>query len=140
MAKAYRRNFSDIVCNTVTYVPMHKSKKRRRGYDQSYLLAKYFAKQIGVKLDKKLIVKHTSSKTQHELSFAERVKNVSGTYAVKKDLYGKTVVLVDDIRTSSSSLNECAKQLKLAGAEKVYCVTALVSMPEKFRKGEENGS
>lgn len=67
---------------------------------------------------------------QHTLSFAERMRNVQDMYAAKGDLTGKTVLLVDDIRTTAATLNACTKQLLLAGADEVYCAAALLTEKE----------
>ena len=68
-----------------------------------------------------------NNKPQHILDASQRRRNVKGVYEATKNLDGKTVLLVDDIKTTGSTLNECAKQLRLKGAKEVYCLVGLIS-------------
>ena len=70
---------------------------------------------------------------QHESSQHRRKGNVLGVYDVREneDVNGKAILLVDDIKTTGATLNECAKILKIRGAEKVYCVTVALTGQEK---------
>ena len=67
-------------------------------------------------------------KSQHNMPFDERFQNVKGMYSFNYRIEGKTILLVDDIKTTGASLDECAKQLLLAGAEHIYCITGLVTV------------
>ena len=111
---------SDIV----TYVPMYHHKERERGYNQAKLLALEFSKLIN-KPCEKLLVKVFANESQSKLTAEERVKNVKGAYAPAKkcSLNGKTILIVDDVFTTGSTLNECSKILLEMGAEKVYFLT-----------------
>ena len=62
-----------------------------------------------------------------ELSEKQRLENVKNMYVATKNLRGKSILLVDDIKTTGATLNECTLQLLSAGADCVYCVTALIS-------------
>ena len=64
----------------------------------------------------------------------ERFKNVKGMYKTNYKVTGKTILLVDDIKTTGASFDECAKQLLLAGADNVYCVSAVGSKTKKGSK------
>ena len=90
-------------------------------------MAKQVATELGIPLRSRILKKIKYNKRQHKLSFNERKLNVKGVFSAVGDLTGKTVLLVDDIKTTGYTLNECAKQLRLAGAENVYCLTALIS-------------
>lgn len=108
-------------------VPIHWTRRIKRGYNQSKLLAKGISFE-GVHLSNELVrVKKT--KLQPGLSTAGRKRNVSGAFALRKgaDFVGKSVCLVDDIKTSGATLNECASVLKKAGAEKVYALVLAVA-------------
>jgi ComF family protein len=104
----------------VVPVPLHWRRRLRRGYNQSYLLAR----QVGpadTHITTDLVrIRHTQQ--QWDLSPAQRRRNVKGAFAVRKGhpFTDKTVLLVDDISTSGATLNECAKTLKQAGAKAVY--------------------
>jgi ComF family protein len=123
----FESKFSEVDIDLVTAVPMSKSSKRKRDYNHAGLLAKSVADYLDKPFNNKVLVKIKNNKLQHELSAEERRKNVKGVYKAKGDLEGKTVLLVDDIKTTGATLNECAKQLRLSGADRVFCATVLIS-------------
>ena len=129
MALTVKSCYSNIDFDVITFVPTTFSKKLKRGFNQSELLAKRLSKLLGIKLCGDLIVCKKSAKIQHKLKFDERFKNVKGRYAANRKyaLNGKPVLLVDDIKTTGATLDECAKQLLLLGADDVYCVTGLMT-------------
>ncbi len=116
--------------DVVTPVPLHWKRKLGRGFNQSAIIAK------GLKSERvrfiKDLVRVRNTQRQWALSPAKRKKNVAGAFAVRKDhrFAGKSVCLVDDITTSGATLNECAKTLKEAGAEKVFAVVVAVAMQD----------
>ncbi len=114
--------YGDIKFDVLTFIP-----KNKKEYNQCKVLAKKLSKKLNVKLDDAILLKVKSNKTQHNLRLNERFDNVKGVYESTKSLKGKTVLLLDDIKTTGATLNECARELKFAGAEKVYCVTALIT-------------
>ena len=127
MAKVVKSSFNDTVFDIVTSVPMHISKRLDRGYNQSEVLARKIAKILNIPY-KNLLSEPHKSKTQHKLtSIADRYLNVKNKYKLIKNanIKGKSVLLVDDIMTTGATLSECARLLKLGGAEKVYATTAL---------------
>lgn len=115
---------------TLTYVPLSPEGFRRRGYDQSLLLARQIGRQRGIEV-KRLLEKVKKTKTQHDLGLEERLTNLSGAYRASEEAAGRNILLVDDIVTSGSTLRECASALFKAGANLVCCLCAAES---KFRK------
>jgi ComF family protein len=105
-------------------VPLHPRRLRARGFNQSLLLARGVASKTGADLDFLSLRRTRFTKPQTELSSEERKKNVRKAFAVVKPeaVKGRTVLLVDDVATTGSTLNECAKALKRAGAESVLCL------------------
>lgn len=130
MAECIKRDFRDVNIDLITAVPMFKKQRKRRGYNQAEVLAKSLSSVLKIPTNFKLLEKTKKTLTQHSLSFEERAKNVVGAYSVGKPLCGETVLLVDDIKTTGFTLNECAKQLLLNGAKAVYCVTAVITNPK----------
>ncbi len=130
--------YSDIAFDVVTFVPMRPSKKLKRGFNQSELLARHISKLLKLPLCDDAIKNLKGAKVQHDLKFDERFKNVKGKFAANKcrNLNGKTVLLVDDIKTTGATLDECAKQLLLLGADEVYCVTGLMTAKKKKKEGK----
>lgn len=126
MAYCVKRDFTNVNFDFITAVPMSKKKKRKSGFNHAELLAVGVSKILGIQTDFKLLKKVKENKSQHILTLKERVENVSGIYRAN-ECEGKTVLLIDDIKTTGATLNECAKQLLLSGATTVYCATALIT-------------
>lgn len=104
----------------VVPVPLHWRRRVVRGFNQSLLLAKKMGlSDTEVQTD---LVRMRYTEQQWDLTPAQRRRNVRGAFAVRRGhpFEGKTVLLVDDITTSGATLEECAKVLKQAGAEKVF--------------------
>lgn len=109
----------------VSWVPLAPDRKRKRGYDQTKLLASKASKKLCRPLVQTL-KKKRGVKPQSKTGSPERRKaNISGAYRVKDPalVAGKRILLIDDIVTSGSTLSECAKTLLIAGAEEVLCAT-----------------
>lgn len=129
MSNCVEKYYGDVPFDAVTFVPTSRKRLYERGYNQSEILAKGVAEKLKLPLCDLLETKGKHSR-QHEISnFKERFKNVNGVYFVKDKIKFKNVLLVDDIKTTGATLDECARGLKIAGAEKVYCLTALITNP-----------
>ena len=105
-------------------VPLHPKRLRARGFNQSLLLARCVASKTGAELDFLSLRRTKFTKPQTELSSEERKKNVRKAFEVVKPevVKKRTILLVDDVATTGSTLNECAKALKRAGADGVLCL------------------
>jgi len=109
-------------------VPLHWSRRLVRGYNQSLILTKKL-KHPAAKINTDLVrIRRTKSQLRMA-SPAARAKNVAGAFAVRYGhrFAGKKVCLVDDIKTTGATLNECAKTLKEAGAVKVFALVLAVA-------------
>lgn len=106
-------------------VPIHYNRKVTRGYNQSVLIAKELAKKLNIVYKEKVLFKKVNNKPQSTKSKEERKENVIGVYYIKRkeQIYNKRIILLDDIYTTGSTVNECSKILKLAGAKTVDVVT-----------------
>lgn len=111
-------------------VPLHWTRRIFRGYNQSLVLAKKIRRAAAkTKIDTNL-VRIRRTKAQWVMSSdAGRLKNVAGAFAVRYGhrFSGRKVCLLDDIKTSGATLNECAKTLKQAGASKVFALVLAVA-------------
>ena len=105
-------------------VPLHPKRLRARGFNQSLLLARCVASKTDSDLDFLSLRRTKFTKPQTGLSSEERKRNVRKAFeVVKRELVkGRTILLVDDVATTGSTLNECAKALKRAGADSVLCL------------------
>lgn len=108
-------------------VPMHWQKKWKRGYNQSELLAEKIAKKTGIRLERSWVFCCKKTKAQKMLGRKEREKNLSGCFALKqKQISARSVLIVDDIYTTGSTVDELAGVLKSAGVEHVYFVVLCI--------------
>jgi ComF family protein len=105
-------------------VPLHPRRLRSRGFNQSLLLARCVVSKTGAELDFLSLRRTRFTRPQTELTSEERQRNVRKAFEVVKPeaVKGRTIVLVDDVATTGSTLNECAKALKKAGADSVLCL------------------
>lgn len=108
---------SDI--DLITFATRRKSEKRTEGLDQAQEMAKTISEITGIQY-RKTLARTRKTKKQRTLSSNERHKNVSGAFRCTANLDGKKILLVDDVLTTGSTLSECSKVLKEAGAEKVF--------------------
>lgn len=108
----------------ITAVPMNKKHLRERGYNQAELMAKEVSKRTGIKYSNEIYKKDNCS-DQVGKDWKDRIENVKDTFYVKNDdaFKDKTVLVIDDIITTGSTLNSVAKTLVESGAKKVICLT-----------------
>jgi len=106
-------------------VPIHYNRKVTRGYNQSALIAKELAKKLNIKYEEKVLFKKVNNKPQSTKNKEDRAKNVIDVYYTKNEqnIYNKKIILLDDIYTTGSTVNECSKILKLAGAKYIDIMT-----------------
>jgi ComF family protein len=122
LADCIREN-PDVGYDIISWVPLSGKRKRKRGYDQAMLLALATALELEDVAAETLRKPH-DVQAQSELGGrAERRANISGAYEVVDPelVEGKCVLLIDDIVTTGSTLDECASVLLAAGASRVVC-------------------
>lgn len=114
----------DLTAEMVTWPPLSKRRLRKRGYDQAQLLAEKVGKELGLPVARTLQKKHRPAQSGLD-GEAQRRANVLGAYAAinTETFRGKRLLLIDDVVTTGSTLSECAKTLRSAGAEAVVCAT-----------------
>ncbi len=118
--KQFVHNFYSLGEFEVTYVPSHKAKQAKRGFNQAEILAKEINESYLNLLER---VKET--KTQAGMSELERLGNLKNGFVLNDvNLKSKTIVIVDDVYTTGSTLEECARVIKAKHPEvKVYGFT-----------------
>jgi len=109
-------------------VPLHWTRRLVRGYNQSLIIAKKL-KHPTAKISTDLVRIRRTKSQPAMASPAARARNVAGAFAVRKghNFAGRKVCLIDDIKTTGATLNECAKTLKQAGASKVFALVLAVA-------------
>ena len=118
-------------------VPLHGSRERERGFNQSALLAGGLSHALarthgGAGIEARALLRTKATPPQTGLSFSARRENVRGAFSVVEPdwVRGRVVVLVDDVMTTGSTLSACAEALKAAGAERVLALTLARATPQ----------
>jgi len=121
-----RLDFHDT--NLVIPVPLHNSRLKKRGFNQSVLLAELLAKEKGLSLDKFVLKRIKNTVSQTGFSRKERNKNLKNAFQVSKKgkIEGRNILLVDDVRTTGTTLNEAKKTLLRAGARSVRTLSVAI--------------
>jgi ComF family protein len=120
------------VPDLVVPVPLHLKRLKERGFNQSGLLAGEFARKIKAPVSFDIIVRKNQTRPQTRLKRGERLKNVKGAFEIsdKKRVRDRRILLVDDVFTTGTTLNECARTLKdKGGASEVHAITVTRALP-----------
>ncbi len=140
MVISVNTDFNGVAFDAVAYVPLLLKDELKRGYNQSRELAANIAKILDMPLLENALGCYEKHHTQHKTKLQERFKNVKGIYYPNISINGRTVLLVDDIKTTGATLDECTKALFKAGADNVYCVTGLITKRKIKRRKGNNGN
>ena len=108
----------DFKGGLIVPVPLHRSRERTRGFNQAELIAA----QLGLPVNTGLIRRRKNTPSQTGLTRNERRRNLAGAFEVRGPVNGD-IILVDDVYTTGSTMNEIARTLKRAGAERVEVLT-----------------
>lgn len=138
MAIRIKDKFPEIKFDCVCAVPMRFFKILKRGYNQSDLIAKRVAKNLDVEYISDALYKVKKGYVQHNLKYEDRFINVRRMFKANMRFDGKTVLIIDDIRTSGATFDECARILKRAGAVRVIAASALVYTQNYIEKAYKN--
>lgn len=114
----------EVTIDIITAVPMSRSKRWNRGFNQSELIAKGLAKKMNKKY-KQLLTERIRSGTQKKLKFIDRFLNILDRFKVKNAslVKGKRILIIDDVFTTGATINECARVLRIGGAKEVLAFT-----------------
>lgn len=137
MVLALKYSYSDIKFDGICYVPITGKAFRKRGFNQCSELASRISEITGIPLLDNHLGAVNKRIGQHSVSKKERFLNVKDKFYSKRPCFGK-ILLIDDIKTTGATLNECSKVLLNSGAESVWCLTGLISKNkkrDKTRKG-----
>jgi len=108
-------------------VPLSRKRLKRRGFNQSQVLAKRLAKLSKIHCETRVLLRIKQREVQTNLKATQRLENVKGCFSVyekkRAKLIGKSILLIDDVITTGATVNECAKVLKQAGAKRVDVLT-----------------
>ena len=107
--------------DTIIPVPISKKRKKTRGYNQSLLIARKIAELTDLELMNNCLVKIKNIIEQSKLNKEDRIQNIQGVYELKSKqlIENKKIILIDDIYTTGSTVNECSKILKQGNPKKI---------------------
>ena len=107
--------------DTIIPVPISKKRKKTRGYNQSLLIARKIAELTNLELMNNCLVKIKNIIEQSKLNKEDRIQNIQGVYELKNKqlIENKNILLIDDIYTTGSTVNECSKILKQGNPKKI---------------------
>lgn len=105
-------------------IPLHRRRYARRGYNQAELLARETGRRLGIPLYPKMLVRVRNTVPQKKLNPQERQNNLKKAFNIgRNDVKLKVILVFDDIYTTGSTIDEAARALREAGAEKIYFIT-----------------
>ena len=108
-------------------VPLHKSKMRKRGFNQAELIARGIGESTGIPVRNDIVVRNRKTLPQKELSLKERQINLKRAFKIlDNDVELKIIILIDDIYTTGSTVDGVAEVLLEAGASRVYYVSICI--------------
>jgi competence protein ComFC len=119
------KRLRDVSLDVIVPVPLHPARQRERGFNQARLLAELLSAQTSIP-SKPVLERIRYTTTQTALDRSERMENLYNAFRLRKnaDVRGLRVLLIDDVLTTGSTLSECARVLKRAGALSVHAATA----------------
>lgn len=111
----------------VVPVPLHSGKRRERGFNQAEFIARAAMPRLSPRLEiaSDILVRRRPTQSQVGLTRQQRMENMRGAFHVvdAKRVCGRHIIVVDDVMTTGTTLSECARTLKRAGAERVWAAT-----------------
>lgn len=127
MAEKYRDIIIKWQPDVIVPVPIHRSRMRKRGYNQAELIAGALSEKLNLPADTNVLFRKKKTEPQKNLEKDIRIKNVENAFKVTKNVvrYNK-IILVDDIYTTGATVNACAQVLKRAGVQKVYFISICI--------------
>lgn len=131
-------DLENIKFDYITFVPLHKKRMRKRGFNQSEKIAKELGKMIDIPiLD--CIYRKSNTNRLYNLNRKERKIELKNAFLVKENINyvnGKNILLIDDIFTTGSTVNEISKLLKLNNVNKIFVMTLLTKSNDNYIKAE----
>ena len=119
--KKMKKSFEKLkIYDIIIVVPVSRKRRNERGYNQSELIARAISKTLGIPIVKNVLVKIKNTVPQSSLNKVQRAENANGVYSAKNHtkLRNKKILLIDDIYTTGSTLNECANALIQKGIKR----------------------
>jgi len=134
MVLHHGREVYGIGADVIVPVPLHVRRLKQRGFNQAGLIAKKLARRTGLPVSFDALVRKSWTDPQTRLNRQERLVNVKGAFEVARpeEVRDRRIVLVDDVFTTGTTLSECSRTLKDAGASEVHAMTVTRALAELF--------
>ena len=132
LAEKLRADGTDKRTDVIVPAPMHRRDIRRRGFNQSVLIAREVSRLLGIPVEEKAIAKSRHTRSQKELSRVSRTVNLRDAFTASPDINGRNILLIDDVCTTGSTLREITAALKKAGAASVHCACCCKTPQQKY--------
>lgn len=121
------QELKELQVDGILPVPVHRRKRRKRGYNQAHLLALELGKRLEVPVCDKLLIREVDTNPQKELNDKQRLNNLKNAFKMNGNAIKlKKVLLVDDIYTSGATIESCTRVLMEAGVEEVYYTSVAI--------------
>lgn len=130
ISEMYKNEIMDLKAEALIPVPLHKNRQEKRGFNQAEILAFKLSDMLGIPVRNDLLIRVKDTEPQKMLSREERRKNLKKAFQLSLcDVKLKRVIVIDDIYTTGSTLDEIAFLLKGAGVREVYGLTLCSGTP-----------
>jgi len=100
-------------------VPLHASRYRERGFNQSLQIARHLSRNLQVPLEFRALTRNRTTRPQAELSAKERAKNIRGAFRLEREVNVRHVAILDDVVTTGATVSELARTLRQAGIDRI---------------------
>lgn len=127
MARILGKRILSLKPDALIPVPIHDSKKRIRGYNQAEVLAEELGRRLAISVEKNLVKRVRKTAPMKDLSAQERQNNLKKAFKIcHNDVKLSTIVIIDDIYTTGSTIDAIAKELRKAGIKHIYFATLAI--------------
>jgi len=126
IAELIQRDYEYSHFDYLIPVPLHKNRQRKRGFNQSQLICNALSKIIHTSVNATALRRIKNTESQTKLNRMQRIQNMENAFVIKENdaIRDKTILLIDDVITTGSTINACAQQLMKSGAKAVYAMSA----------------
>ena len=133
----YGRRLKRLCADVVIPVPVHPARRRMRGYNQAEILAVKLGEALDTEVCSDLLIRVKKTRPQKELSDGERLRNLREAFVLSGEVPRRyeTVLLIDDIYTTGSTMEACSRRLKEAGVRRIFCISICSGqVPDEMRR------
>ena len=129
--RIYGEKIREWGIDIIVPVPLHRKRKRRRGYNQAEIIARHLGELTGIQVNTKLVFRNMYTNPQKSLDNKERIRNLQNAFQMgKMKVEGKHILLIDDIYTTGSTIDAIAKKFLENRHNKVWFLT--ISIGQDF--------